>query len=756
MAERRKTVEGKQLWLLPGSGVGRRGLVADVAVDVRSDHLFTYAVPATMREAVFAGSLVRVPYGRGDRLVEGICVRVGEREWDHTHKPIAEVVASRTRLTPTLLELGMWISEYYQCSPGQTFSALLPGSLRRRRVRRVRFVRAVGGRGESRLTGRQEEILDVLGDGALAQSSLLARTGASVGMLRTLEKRGLIERFAEEVEASREVVDRPARPTCPEDNYGLTAGQQAALDALVSRSEDGFRAFLLFGVPGSGKTEVYVRAMREVISRGRQAILLVPEIALATQVVERLLRRFGRVAVLHSGLTAKARREALDGIHAGEFDVVIGTRTAVFAPCPRLGLIVVDEEQEGSFKSLSAPFYHARDVAVKRGQLEDIPVVLGSGTPSLETWYNAQSLSHFERLALPERIPGAELPRVRVVRTGQGEQSRALGRELAEALRTAIGGGQQAILLHNRRGYALHLRCSRCGLTVSCHRCGQALVYHRNTEDARCHQCGWKRPAPQRCLDDTCRGELEQMGLGIQKLESELRGLVPDARLLRLDSDTMKHRDDYAEALQRFTAGEADIMLGTQMVAKGLDFPQVKLVGVIDVDTALQMPTFRSAERVFELVMQVVGRAGRQAGASLALVQTDLGGVPAIRYAVELDYGGFAASELEARRSTFYPPFSRLARMVFADARAGRAKREAEKLAAGLREVAGRVSAALRIDEAEPCLQRRLRDMVRYQVLVRGPRDASLQKLLQTARREKLLRPRVQRLTIDVDPVDLF
>ncbi|MEW6251847.1 MAG: helicase-related protein, partial [Planctomycetota bacterium] len=525
-----------------------------------------------------------------------------------------------------------------------------------------------------------------------------------------------------------------------------------------------------------------------------------------------------------------ARRDTLAAIAAGQADVVIGTRSAVFAPCPRLGLIVVDEEQEGSFKNLAAPFYHARDVAIKRGQLENIPVVLGSATPALETWHNAHTLPHFELLRLPERVPGAELPQTRIVglrspsrpsggatavRRGRAAAAdaseeradtaaRLLSPELAQEVRDTLAAGEQSILLLNRRGYAAFLRCERCGLLVTCERCGSHMVLHSRAAGARgspgeaartgsptitpssrtgsaapttpapggaggaprcgvlkCHRCGAQRPVPPACLDSTCGGRLARAGSAIQRLEEELHATLPAARVLRLDSDTMRRRDDYRAALSAFETGSADVLIGTQMVAKGLDFPRVRLVGVLDADAALALPDFRAAERVFQLVVQVVGRAGRRSGASLAIVQTSAGRTvpPAIEHALQLDYEAFAAEELAARQRFFYPPAARLARLILADSRPGHARDEVERVAAALTERAGRLNADLRVDPAAPCIIRRLREMLRYEIVLRSPRAAgpgALHTLLRAVMSEKTLRPNVQRVTIDLDPLDLF
>lgn len=766
-AERERTGRG-QLWLLASEGEARRDLVAEVAVRARTSKLYSYAVPDSLADPVRPGVLVRVPHGRSGRVQEGWCVRVTRRAWDHTLKPIEAVVAGEALLNDALLELGLWVSGYYACPPAQTIDAIVPAVLRKPRMRKVRYVRATGRSADKPLSENQQALSNVVQSGEVRRDEALRESGVGVSTLQTLRKRGLVEIITREepvVSAARppEEIASGAAPLPPsaEDSFVLTAGQQAALEAINRATDeaDAFRVFLLFGVPGSGKTEVYVRAIRRVIAAGRQAIMLVPEIALATQVVERLARRFERVVVLHSRLKATTRERTLHAIAAGEVDVVIGTRTAVFAPCRRLGLIVADEEQEGSFKNLQAPFFHARDVAIKRGQIERIPVVLGSATPALETWTNAKHLPHYELLHLPERVPGARLPTVKLVETGRHDPhqaSNALSPALARRLRDTLAAEQQAILLHNRRGYAVYLRCARCGLTVTCDRCGAHMVYHRADERIKCHRCGAWGPVPTHCLDDSCQGRLQRAGRGIQRLEQELQRLFPDARLQRLDSDTMRHRGDYAAALQRFATHEADILLGTQMVAKGLDFSGVRLVGVLEADAALWLPDFRAAELAFQLLVQVVGRAGRREGDSLALVQVENAALPAIRAAVATDYEAFAESELAIRRQFFDPPFSRLVRFICADPEASRARAEAMSLADRLHALVSRIHAGIRVDDAAACVVTRLRELFRYHVLVRVPRDADTRQLLRLAEQEKALSPKVRRFTVDVDPLDML
>ncbi len=729
---------------------------------VRTYRLHSYAIPAPLDAAVVPGARVQVPFGRRGRIVDGICVRRSGGAWDHSLPPVASVAADLAPLPPALVELGVWISDYYVCPPGRALDSMVPAALQRAPVPHVALLHATGAAPGSPLTAKQQRLLEVLAAGDLPRRVALQQAGAGPAVLRKLLDAALVEVVQRAAAPDRVPAEPPpdAPPASPADSFLLTAAQQAALDEINAAGDPPqFRVLVLYGVPGSGKTEVYVRAIRQVLAHGRQAILLVPEIALATQVVERLARRFPRVAVLHSRLAARQRAQAHRAIAAGAARVVIGTRSAVFAPCPAPGLIVVDEEQDGSYKSLSTPFTHARDLAIKRAQLEQIPVVLGSATPALETWHNAQHLPHYRLLRLPQRVGAAVLPRTQVLRrphSGGAQRAGLLAPELQEELRAALAAGRQAILLHNRRGYAVQLCCQRCGLALKCTACGAPLVLHRSDQSLRCHRCGTRESPPPHCRDSTCAGRLVPQRLAIQRLEEELRQEFPAARLLRLDRDTMRRREDYAAALRRFEQREAEILLGTQMVAKGLDFPNVALVGVVDADAALALPSFRSAEQVFQLIMQVVGRAGRSAGSSLAIVQCeDPHSVP-VRCAVQMDYEAFARAELALRQRFFYPPFARLVRLVLADERPRRAAEEAAQLCVALRALAQRTNPRLHVSDATPCPIERLRDLRRHQVLLRGPRDGSVQRLLHAALVARQLRPAVRRFRIDVDPIDLL
>lgn len=751
----------RQLWLLKQSGESRTLSVADVALKVATRRVYSYAVADSIRGALRPGDLVTAPYGRAGRIVTGLCLRIADRAWTQTLKELTTAESGVYVLPESLAALGEWLSQYYFCPAWTVFSMLAPKALRaiRPRTKVTLQIRSTGNLPAP--TAAQERMLAVLQAGPLDRKAALAKAAVGPSVLTRLIRAGVVEAVRTPLSADPSAVAPHAAPDSPEDHFDLTTDQTRAIAAFCEALvPGGFKAFLAFGVPGSGKTEVYVRCIRAAVARGRQAILLVPEIALATQIVDRLARRFARVAVMHSAMPVRQRAETLRQISVGEIDVVIGTRTAVFAPLPRLGLIVVDEEQEGSFKNLAKPYFHARDVAVKRGQLENFPVILGSATPSLESWHNATEAGRYQLLRLSDRVPGAEFPAARIVVSHAADgppvpREHVLSDELREALGTTLRSGDQAIVLHNRRGYSTLLRCRKCGKSVRCPECSATLVLHQTTPPAlRCHNCGRRQAARDTCPDIECAGPLRNAGMAIQRLEEELRQTYPAARLLRLDSDTMKRRSDYRAALDAFEARQADLLIGTQMVAKGLDFPGVRLVGVIDADAALYMPDFRAGERVFHLIMQVVGRAGRREGQSLALVQTQEAPPPVVAEAVRMNYEGFAARELLIRKKLRLPPYTRMARLVLADERPGRAAAEARRVAAALIGAAGRIDAELIVDPPQACPAPRVRNRIRWEFSVRSARVKSLHALLELFDSAKKLRPVVKRFSIDVDPLD--
>ncbi len=534
----------------------------------------------------------------------------------------------------------------------------------------------------------------------------------------------------------------------------LTAAQKQASVASRSGLEHIVHGhspplFLLHGVTGSGKTEIYLQALAESVKLGRRGIVLVPEIALTPQLVERFASRFpGRVAMLHSKLSLGERFDEWRRIQDGEFDVVIGSRSAIFAPQPELGLIVIDEEHEWTYKQNTSPRYHARDVAIKLAQLTGAAVILGSATPDVETSYHAQT-GEYHLLQLPGRAtPTKALPQVEVVdlREELKAGNRSLfSRSLSQAMVKAVTNGEQVILFLNRRGAATFIQCRSCGFVLRCKRCQVALAHHVAEDELVCHHCNYRIPVPivcPRCL----RRRLKFLGAGTQKVEQEARSTFPQARLLRWDSDVTKGRHSHQQILSKFRAHEADVLIGTQMIAKGLDLPLVTLVGVVSADTALNLPDFRAGERSFQLLSQVAGRAGRGTLGGRVIIQTYSPEHYAVQAAAEHDYTAFYSKEIEYRRQLRNPPFSRLACLVYSHTSDVLCQREAERMKRLLAaEVESRGIDDLTLIGPAPAFMPRLRGRFRWQLILRGSEPSAL--LSQVT-----LPPG---WTIDIDPVGL-
>ncbi len=753
----------RTLWSEPGDL--RVGPVARVALLTAVDKEYSYTVPDELARQVEPGRRLVVPFGRRGRQVVAFCVSVADEPWTSTLRPVAEVLDDQRLLSDALLELGRWIARYYCCPLGRTLSAMVPAAIRvQSGFRTVRTCRLVptgeeGGSGGVRRSARRRAVLELLAahPAGLAIEDVLAGSGASRAVVTALAKAGVVEIRTHREPAPAPDFDRPGT----EPTFKLNAAQRTAVERIAAvAAERRFRAVLLFGVSGSGKTEVYVHAVRGVLAAGRQAILLVPEIALTTQIVERLTSRFHDVAVIHSGLTGVQRSLTWAAIARGEKRVVIGTRSAIFAPCPDLGLIVVDEEQEGSYKNLQAPRFHTRDVAIKRAQLAGVPVVLGSATPSLETWYNCDRYRHFERLRLPARISGLPMPAVEFVdlRMAQGERKgvHLLSEPMERAIERTLDAGQQAVLLLNRRGYANYLMCSRCRHPVLCPRCQVNMVFHQATGMALCHYCQSKIPVPSQCEDSSCRGKLVRWGMGTQRVEEELRVKFPQARIARADSDTMLRSEHYQEMIRAFSERQTDILVGTQMIAKGLDFPAVAFVGVVNADTSLAIPDFRASERTFQLITQVAGRAGRSEEGGRVVVQSLAGVVPALRFAIQHDYEGFARHELGIRRQLSWPPFSRLARVVISHTSRDRARAEANELARGITGFLAEHKLAGQVLGPQSAPLARLRNLYRFDLLIQTADASRLLETMEALRHNDVLKPSGYRVMVDVDPVSLL
>ena len=629
-----------------------------------------------------------------------------------------------------------------------------------------------GAEGAALRGAKQRALLDHLtGAGEVVlQAEALAATGATSSTVKGLVERGLVEAFDAEVERRADGMD--AEAVAPAEALDLHPAQTAALAAIVSAIEaDRAETFLLHGVTGSGKTEVYLRALRATLDRGETAIVLVPEIALTPQTVRRFRAHFGdRVAVLHSRMSPGERLDAWTRIRDGVYPIVIGPRSAVFAPLENLGLIVVDEEHESSYKQFDpAPRYHARDVAVMRAHRAGAVCVLGSATPSMESVANANA-GKYTRLEMPERVPvrgpdgttraPAPLPPVRVLDLAREKKVRRLKGALSHELRLAIADrlakGEQTILLQNRRGYAPVLTCEDCGWTPTCRDCAVSLTVHKTGRNLRCHYCGRAERIPRPC--PSCGSDdLRQLGAGTQRVEEEIAEVFPSARVLRMDLDTTSRKGAHRRILDAFGRGDADILLGTQMVAKGLDFPRVTLVGVVEADTGMLLPDFRAAERTFQLLAQVAGRAGRHELEGEVLIQTRNPEHPALQFALRHDFHGFALGELAERLALGSPPYGRLIGVELKGPHEGSTRQLAGRWGDALVTEAGKV-AGVEVLGPVPALIGRVKRWWRFQILVKAPRTlpASVLASMVRAAEARVSLPSGHRVNLDVDPVGLY
>jgi len=743
-------------------GAGPAGRVVAVVVNANVWRPFDYLWPDALGSPA-VGRRVRVPFGASNRRTLGFLVDCDRPATGRQLKAIAEAIDDETQFTPATWRLGRWISRYYLTPLGVALAAMIPSAVGRHatRTEAVVFLASRPSQWPASLGARQRRILDHLleakrqGVEPVTLEALLSHSQAGRDSIKRLRARELVR-----------LESRPVR--LPElsdaqgaDPFELNSDQKKVLAQLEAKLGGGFSCTLLYGVTGSGKTEVYVRAIRRVVEAGRQAIVLAPEIALATQTLQRLLKRLPRVAVLHSGLSELQRSFYYQQIRDGHAAVVVGPRSAVFAPARKLGLIIVDEEHEQTYKQDTAPRYHARDVAVKRAQLEEVPVILGTATPSLESLHNARQ-GRYHMLRLPKRVSGLPMPSLEIVnlrrqvrpsRAGPGKRGAVelIGRTLTLRMAAALDRRQQVILLMNRRGYASYVFCPKCDWRLACDNCTRLLVYHQATQLAMCHYCQQTAPIPDRC--PACDGKMVFFGYGIQRIDSEVARKFPEARVARMDSDTMSSPKQFFKVLDDFGAGRIDILLGTQMVAKGLDFPRVSLVGVVSADTSLAVPDFRAAERTFQLIVQVAGRAGRAEVPGLVVVQTLHEDEPAVKFAASHDYDGFAACELPSRRQTRLPPFTRMIRFIVRHAKAEKAQAAAERLAERLGGIlpAGEVT----MFGPQPAVVRKIRNQFRFQVLLVFGRAGMVQELL-WPQMEALSKVGAGEVVADVDPIQLL
>lgn len=742
-------------------------LAARIALPDQPYGPYDYAIPAELESAVKPGVRIEVPLGRSNRKMIGYCIDIigpfhplAASVNPNRMKPIQRVVDSTPLITPALLKLAEWISQYYVCELGIVIETIIPTGVRNDSgTREMLFISVaddvLGNIDTHRLTALQQRILETLSGSNQdwTPRELGETVGCTQGPISTLRRRGLIVTTSRRVQQKTHEIRSEARVA----NFTLNAEQQRAYDAIEKHIDaDSHRTFLLRGITGSGKTEIYIQAIQKVVQYGRQAIVLVPEISLTPQTRQRFRARFDHVAVLHSHLTSAQRAWHWKQIDAGKVQVIIGARSAIFAPTPRLGLIVLDEEHDGSFKQDKAPRYHARDVANWRAANENVPLVLGSATPGLESWQRAKSGS-YTLLPLENRVLDRPLPDVATIdlRVDFGGRKRfsPISQKLRQEINNAIGDGGQVILLLNRRGFSTRIQCPGCGHVEYCPDCSIPLTHHMQGSKAVCHYCDHTIPEPKVC-PDCGNPAMKFSGLGTQRLEQEVQKLF-DVPIMRMDTDTMRKPGSHEKALARFREGDVKILLGTQMIAKGLDFPNVTLVGVINADTALHLPDFRAAERTFGLVTQVAGRTGRGEKGGRVLVQTFNPDNKTIIAATRHDYVGFADCELPVREEFAYPPFGFLARIVVKSPIQSKAQQMAEHIAEALNLSADDLQTPVEVLGPSVAPAEKLRGFYRYHMLIGTTSQGVLQPVIVRAKTKIKLIDDVQWM-VDIDPQDML
>ncbi len=737
---------------------------ARVIIDRVIHRELDYAIPEHLADRVAIGWRVRVPFR--DRSALATVVSLPAETDANGIRPIEAIVGERPALSAKLLELSRWMSAYYCCSIETVMRSLLPQVIRRGEVGwkkqlMVRAARAIDPDEIEKLrkrAPRQAELLEAVAalTAPILATDLLRQTSLDNTTLRALQKRGLIELRAEAIARDPHSDEQFIADT----NLILNPEQTIALSAVEEAlaAPETARPLLLHGVTGSGKTEIYLQAIRSTLDRGKTAIVLVPEISLTPQTVERFKSRFSEaedtVAVLHSRLSEGERHDEWHKIQAGRARIVVGARSAIFAPLENLGLIVVDEEHETSYKQEEAPRYHARDVAVVRGKMENCVVLLGTATPSLESYHNAKR-GKYRLLNLTLRVDDNQMPLIRIVDLRQeARKSKSLtilSEKLSAAITARLEKREQTILFLNRRGFSTSLLCSACGEARQCPNCSVALTFHRTAARLSCHLCGHTATVPKKC--PACReNALIYAGFGTEKVESTVAQFFPKAVVKRMDADSMTRKDAFRETLRAFRAGKIDILVGTQMIAKGLHFPNVTLVGIINADLSLHLPDFRAGERTFQLLTQVAGRAGRGETPGEVFVQTFTPFSPSIQFARHHDFAGYFEQELEFRERCDFPPFKHAVLLTIRSAHEARAKFSAETIARRLREA---LPDEFIRSAPTPAPLEKLQSQYRYHILLRGEAILRLSRLLRETL-DKLPLPEDVFASVDVDPYQLL
>ncbi|MFK8111567.1 MAG: primosomal protein N' [Rubripirellula sp.] len=741
--------------------------IASIVFSTAPHGPYDYHIPDEIRESLQPGMRVLVPLGKRRKPITGWCIetKVGATS-KRSLRDVAEVLDEEPLCDAPLVRLVMWMSHYYLAPAGQVFDTLIPSSVRSNAGTREKTyftpnASLLDDATIESLAKKQQAVARLLiaSGRPMTAAQLMVEANCTQDPIKRLQKKGLLQadtrrEMSSTTNSTRWQVDDGEL----EVSHTLTDDQSTALETIVNAVDSAEpRTLLLHGVTGSGKTEVYIRAIEHIVKFGRGAIVLVPEISLTPQTRGRFERRFPSVAVLHSQMTPAERHFQWQRIRRGEVQVVVGPRSAVFAPLPRLGLIILDEEHDGSFKQDTQPRYHARKVAFARAKSLKIPLVLGTATPSLESWH-ATKTGHAELISMPTRVNDRVMPDVQLVdlRVSDDRTSGAISRPLHAAVKETLEEKGQVILLLNRRGFATTIQCPSCGDVVACPDCDMPLTHHRDGGKAVCHYCDYTIATPPWC--PSCRFDgIRYGGLGTQKLEMEVKARFPNARIARMDSDTMRRPGSHQKVLAAFRSGQVDILLGTQMIAKGLDFPNVLLVGVINADSALHFPDFRASERTFQLVTQVAGRTGRGDRGGRVVVQTFSPEHPAIQAASQHDYALFASGEMVNRRKFNYPPLGSVARIIIRGPSEDITEATAELLLSRLESARSTLGLEVRILGPAPPPMSKLRGKYRFHILLQAVDPSHLGETIRRATETFTIPEKDDvQYVVDIDPMDML
>ncbi|MDZ4817322.1 MAG: primosomal protein N' [Verrucomicrobiota bacterium] len=735
---------------------------ARVTLDRAIGREFDYLIPDTLVAQVQIGSRVSVPFGR--QLLQGFVTAVIPHSDHGVCKPIESVVGHKPLLTIELLELARWMADYYCCTTESAIKAVMPEVVRKGENFKERlFVTLIKKPDAASLTALEKKakkqaliirFLEEQPTQSIFLADLLHRTGTSSTSVEALVRLGVLS-VLPEAQIRDPFVDEVFLPSLP---LAMNQEQIGVLDLVKkSISKQDPAVILLHGVTGSGKTEIYLQGMEYALKHNMGAIILVPEISLTPQTVERFKSRFvesgAEVAVLHSHLGAGERHDEWHKVLEGKAQIVIGARSAVFAPVKNLGLIIVDEEHESTYKQEETPRYNARDIAVVRGKMAGAAVLLGSATPSLESYHNAER-KKYHLCSLPNRVDDKKMPTMKIIDMRQ-EAMRQKGLnifsdKLVSAMRKRLERGEQTILFLNRRGYASSMLCPECGHVEGCPNCSVSLTYHRKQEKLMCHLCGHVVNAPTHCT--ACKSpKVRFSGLGTEKIEAGLIKLFPKARLLRMDSDTMTRKEAYRDALNSFKTGKIDILVGTQMIAKGLHFPNVTLVGIIYADMGLHNPDFRAGEKTFSLLTQVSGRAGRGDVEGEVIVQTFTPSHASIQFARQYDYLGFYEQEMEFRRQLSYPPITHIIICTFV----GHLQEKVEFVGKSVEKILrAQLPSHVIMGDLVPAPIAKLKSFYRYQIVLRSIAILKMSDYVRHTLKDHPI-PKDIKVIVDVDPLQL-